>query len=62
MYITISMTHLDDVVKKITSNVQAKCAERLEEAAQRAKNVCKPHDAIEEYGISSILKRKRGLL
>ena len=56
------MTHLDDVVKKITSNVQAKCAERLEEAAQRAKNVCKPHDAIEEYGISSILKRKRGLL
>ncbi len=57
------MTHLDDVVKKITSSVQAKCAERLEEAAQKAKNGCPSlKQATEEFGISSIMKKKRGLL
>lgn len=55
------MTHVEDVVKKMTKSVQAKCAERIELAAQNAKNVCKPQDAIEKYGISNVLKRKRGL-
>ena len=55
------MTDIDTVIKKMKESVQAKCAERLELAAQNAKNVCKPYVAIEEYGISSILKKKRGL-
>ena len=55
------MTHLDDIVKKMTDGVQARCAERLELAAQNAKNACKPYVAIEEYGISSIMKKRRGL-
>jgi len=55
------MTHLDDVVKKMTHNVRANCIERIELAAKNTKNICKPQDAIEECGITSILKRKRGL-
>ena len=61
MYTSTCMTHLDDIVKKMTDSVQARCAERLELAAQNAKNVCKPYVAIKEYGISSIMKKKRGL-
>lgn len=55
------MTHTEDLVKKMTKSVQARCAERIELAAQNAKNVCKPYAAIQEYGISTILKKKRGL-
>ena len=56
------MTHLDDVVKKMTNTIQAKCAERLEEAAQKVKNG-RPtlKEITKEYGISSIMKKKRGL-
>jgi hypothetical protein len=56
------MLHPDKIIKKMTDAVQERCAERLELAAQNSKNVHKPHDAIDNYGISSNLKRKRGLL
>ena len=55
------MTHLNDIVKKMTDRVQTRCAERLELAAQNAKNVCKPYVDIKEYGISNIMKKRRGL-
>jgi hypothetical protein len=51
------MTSLD-IIKKMTTAIEAKCAERIELSK---KDVHKPHIAIEEHGISTILKQKRGL-
>jgi hypothetical protein len=60
MYISTRMTHINDVIKKMTVTVQARCAEKIEEAAQLAKNGVNLKKT-EEYGVSSILKKKRGL-
>jgi len=54
------MTHIDDVIKKMTTTVQARCAEKIEEAARLAKNGINLKKT-EEYGVSSILKKRRGL-
>jgi hypothetical protein len=51
------MTHLDDVVKKMTNRVQANCIERIENAKH---DISKPD--IEKFGITSNMKKKRGLL
>jgi len=51
------MTHLDDVVKKMTDRVQANCIERIEQAKH---DITKPDN--KEFGISSHMKNKRGLL
>ena len=55
------MKDIDNLVKKLTSEVQQRCAERIELAVEVAKNTHKPQDAIEKSGISSIMKRKHGL-
>jgi hypothetical protein len=53
------MTHIDDVIKRMTT-VQARCAEKIEEAARLAKNGINLKKT-EEYGVASILKKRRGL-
>lgn len=53
------MTSRDELINKLMFNVKAKCADRLK-AAQ--KTVSKPKlEHIEEFGISSIMKRRRDL-
>jgi|WetSurMetagenome_2_1015567.scaffolds.fasta_scaffold13248_5 hypothetical protein len=51
------MTHLDDVVKKMTDRVQANCIERIEQAKH---DITKPDN--KKFGILSNMKNKRGLL
>lgn len=55
------MKNADGLIKKLTSEVQQRCSERIELAAKIAETAHKPHDAIDKCGISSIMKRNRGL-
>jgi hypothetical protein len=55
------MKNIDKLVKEMTSNIQQTCAERIELATQNAKSIHKPQAAIDNYSISSIMKRKHGL-
>jgi len=50
------MVNLDDIINKMTRDVKARCVERL----KRAK-VITDKPLYEEYGISNIMKKKRGL-
>lgn len=53
------MTSRDELINKLVSSVKTKCADRLE-AAKKAVNGPK-FEHIEEFGISNMMKRKRGL-
>jgi len=55
------MKDINNLVKKLTSEVQQRCSERIKLAAKSEKDVHKPYDAIDKCGISSIMKRKHGL-
>jgi hypothetical protein len=55
------MSNLDAVIKKMTNNVQERCIERIKAAEKTASDIPTLKQVTEEYGVSSILKRKRGL-
>jgi len=50
------MANLIEVVDKMTRDVKARCVERLKQA-----KVITDKPPCEEYGISNIMKKKRGL-
>lgn len=53
------MTSRDKLINKMVVDIKARCAEKIE-AAQKTVN--KPKlEYIEEFGISNIMKKKRGL-
>lgn len=55
------MTNKDEIINSLLKDVKARCAKRLEEAAQKCKETVNLHKMTEEYGISSGLKKRRGL-
>jgi hypothetical protein len=55
------MIPLDEVIRKMKGSVEARCAERIEEAAHKCKESVNINKMTEEYGISSGMKKRRGL-
>jgi len=56
------MGNLEEIINNLNHTVQEKCAERIEKARSLAVNKISYNEPLqEEYGISSILKKKHGL-
>lgn len=55
------MGDLNSILGKLRSEVQARCAERIKEAQALSCEKISINKPKEEYGVSSVLKRKHGL-